>query len=117
MMSISRPIITAMRRAYLRWALIFVLGAMLGGHVTELFDHWDHTAQTGRDVDYTVVAVAACLGVVFAISKKLVFAALRLFATFRPPATIGQMASAFRMTSLDPLATGPPVSSLSPLRI
>jgi hypothetical protein len=44
---------------------------MVGGQITELFDPWDHTLQTGRDVDYTVVIVAACLGVVFAAAKGL----------------------------------------------
>ena len=79
MKSSGRPIITAMRREYLRWALILVLGVMLGGHVTELFDHWDHTLQTGRDVDYTVVIIAACVGVVFAVGKKFVAACVGVF--------------------------------------
>jgi hypothetical protein len=49
-----------------------LLMAMLGGHITELFDRWDHTLQTGTDVDYTVVIIAACVGVVFAVAKILI---------------------------------------------
>jgi hypothetical protein len=51
-----------MRNALVRWALVTVLAAMSGGQVTELFDHWDHTSQTGQDVDYTVALIATCIG-------------------------------------------------------
>jgi len=50
---------------------------MLGGHITELFDRWDHTLRSGQEADYTVVFVAACLGVAFVGIKNLVFAFTR----------------------------------------
>ena len=106
-----------MRKTLLRSVVLIVLAGMLGGQITELFDHWDHTAQSGQDVDYTVVIVAACLGVVFAAGKKLVCAALRLLVSVMPPASTGQLFSGFRMISSEPFATGPPISNLSPLRI
>ncbi|GAC1437666.1 MAG: hypothetical protein NVS1B11_21190 [Terriglobales bacterium] len=106
-----------MRKTVLRSAALIILAGMLGGQITELFDHWDHTAQTGRDVDYTVVIVAACLGVVFAVGEKVVCAVLRLLLTLRPQAILRPMVSAFRTISVEPFATGPPTSSLSPLRI
>jgi len=31
----------------------------------ELFDHWDHTAKTGSDTEYTLVALALCVGLLF----------------------------------------------------
>jgi hypothetical protein len=32
---------------------------IVGGHITELFDHWDHTLETGTEIDFAVVLVAA----------------------------------------------------------
>src|SRR6185437_16806039 len=55
----------------LRCVVLIALAAMLAGHVTELFDHWDHTLRTGKDADYTMVMVAACVGLAFAIAKRL----------------------------------------------
>lgn len=55
----------------LRCVVLIALAAMLAGHVTELFDHWDHTLRTGKDADYTMVMVAACAGFAFAIAKRL----------------------------------------------
>lgn len=48
-----------MRPAVLHALALLALLMILGGHVTELFDHWDRTLQTGREIDYTVVVVAA----------------------------------------------------------
>ena len=64
--------IVSVRRILLHWAVLIILAAMLGGHMTELFDHWENTLQTGSDVDYTVVILAACAGVVFVAAKNLV---------------------------------------------
>ena len=66
------PTIVPMRRMLLRWPVLIILVAMFGGHVTELFDRWDNTLQTGRDIDYSIVIVAACVGVVFAAAKGLI---------------------------------------------
>jgi hypothetical protein len=49
--------------------MLFLIAAMFGGHVTELFDRWDHTMRTGKDADYAVVVIAACAGVVFVAAK------------------------------------------------
>ncbi len=40
--------------------------------ILELFDHWDHTAETGNDTEYTFVIVALCMGVAYAFAR-LVF--------------------------------------------
>lgn len=59
-----------MRKVLLRSAVLFIMAAMLGGHVTELFDRWDHTLRTGKDADYTVVLVAACAGAAFIAGRS-----------------------------------------------
>jgi len=46
--------------------------AIVGGHISELFDRWENTLETGRDIDYSIVIVAACAGVVFAAAKGLI---------------------------------------------
>ena len=52
--------------------LVLVL-AIVGGHLTELFDRWDDTLRTGKDADYAIVLVCACAGatVLAANSVKL----------------------------------------------
>jgi hypothetical protein len=105
-----------MRKTLLDTAALIVLAGVLGGQITELFDHWDHTLQTGRDVDYTVVIIAACVGVVFAVAKKLVSAWMRLFGPARLLQISAPAFPGFR-ASPEPLDTGPPPLSLSPLRI
>ena len=78
----------------LRCAVLVILAAMLAGHVTELFDHWDHTLRTGREADYTLVVLAACAGLEVVIARSLVTffrglraiessAAEQTFSTFR----------------------------------
>jgi|SRR5579859_1976002 len=105
-----------MRKTLLHSAALVVLAGMLGGHITELFDHWDQTLQTGRDVDYTVVIIAACVGVVFAVGKKLVSGCIRLFSRANLLRIATPKFPGFRATP-EPLDTGPPLLSLSSLRI
>lgn len=56
----------------LRCAVLLILAAMLSGHVSELFDHWDHTLRTGREADYTLVVIAACAGLELVVARALV---------------------------------------------
>src|SRR5579872_1948496 len=58
-----------MRGVLLRAAAVIIMVAILGGHVTELFDHWDHTLTTGQDSDYAVVLIAACAGAGFVLAR------------------------------------------------
>lgn len=105
-----------MRKTLLHSAALIVLAGMLGGQITELFDHWDHTLQTGRDVDYTVVIIAACVGVVFEVGKKLISGNIRSFSVARLQQTRKPSFPGYRVTP-ESLDTGPPLLSLSPLRI
>ncbi len=53
----------------------------LGCPILEMFDHWDHTAKTGSDSEYTFVALASCIGLAYAfapvISKVLSLTGIR----------------------------------------
>ena len=40
--------------------------------VLEMFDHWDHTLQTGNDTEYTLVLLALCTGMVCALAQRIV---------------------------------------------
>jgi hypothetical protein len=102
-------------RILLRWAVLITLAAMLAGHVTELFDHWDRTLQTGREVDYTIVIVAACAGVVFVVAKRLVVLFLHLPGQKDSPVqkSFSLLQTIFREIS----AVGPSPPPLLPLRI
>jgi hypothetical protein len=40
--------------------------------VVEMFDHWDHTLQTGNDTEYTLVFLALCVGMVCALARLIV---------------------------------------------
>lgn len=46
-----------------------------------MFDHWDHTAKTGSDSEYTFVALASCVGLAYAfapvVSKAITLSAIR----------------------------------------
>jgi hypothetical protein len=35
----------------------------------EMFDYWDHTAQTGSDTEYIFVVIALCVGVMFTFAR------------------------------------------------
>src|ERR1700730_2597269 len=38
----------------------------------EMFDNWDHTAQTGNDTEYALVVLALCVGVVYTLARLIV---------------------------------------------
>jgi hypothetical protein len=104
-----------MLRGALRWAVVIVVISMLGGHVTELFDRWDHTLRTGKDADYAVVMVAACTGLAFAIAKRLLsfFRGLRV----EKNSPVERSSSPFQVRFAETSATGPSPPLLLSLRI
>jgi hypothetical protein len=51
------------RASFLMVTLILVV--CLVCPLTELFDQWDHTLQTGNDSEYTLVILALCVGAAF----------------------------------------------------
>jgi hypothetical protein len=37
--------------------------------LVEMFDHWDHTLQTGNDTEYALVVLALCVGVAYRLAR------------------------------------------------
>jgi hypothetical protein len=93
-----------------------LLVAMLGGHITELFDGWDRTLRTGQDIDYSVVVVAACLGVAFIAIKKLALVFGRLLGAGNPPISL-QLFPILQCSIAETPATGPSPPLPTPIRI
>ena len=107
--------IIPVRRTLLRWAVLITLVAMLGGHVTEMFDRWENTLQTGRDIDFNVVIVAACAGIVFVVAKSLVV--LFRQSSKHEDSPVQQSLSLFQTIFPEIAAAGPSPPPLLPLRI
>ena len=106
-------IITAMRRVLLRSVVVLAVVIMLCGHVTELFDYWDHTLTTGRDTDYSIVFIAACAGFVLVVANYVTSLRSRSRASESSP--IMQLFSVFRTTLPHTSATGlspPPILAI-----
>ena len=99
----------------LRCLVLVTLAAMLAGHVSELFDHWDHTLRTGKDADYAVVMVAGCAGFVFAVAKRLLARVRGLQRVERLPLPPGCPFSSAISAEISPIGPSPPL--LSALRI
>lgn len=39
--------------------------------LVEMFDHWDHTVQTGIDTEYTFVVLGLCVGVAYTFARSV----------------------------------------------
>lgn len=55
------------RPRLLQFVALCLLMVCLCGHVTETFDFWDHTLQTGSDIEYSLVILALVAGAGFGI--------------------------------------------------
>jgi len=64
-------IIPTMRSRLLHVGIVFILVVCLVCPLVELFDHWDHTIQTGSDTEYTLVILALCAGAVYSFSRLI----------------------------------------------
>lgn len=51
-----------------RYCVVLIVTACLWGHVSEVFDTWDHSFQTGNDIEYSVVLLALVTGAVLALA-------------------------------------------------
>jgi hypothetical protein len=47
---------------------MLILTLCIWGHVSELFDHWDNTFKTGKDIEYSTVIVVLVAGAVIAFT-------------------------------------------------
>ncbi len=64
-------IIPTMRSRLLHVGIVFILVVCLFSPLVELFDHWDHTLQTGNDTEYTLVILALCVGVAYSFARLI----------------------------------------------
>ncbi len=70
-----------MRRNWARVIIAIVLLTCVVCPVLELFDHWDHTFQTGNDTEYNFVVLGLCVGVAYAFARFVLGFPLLEFAT------------------------------------
>jgi len=72
-----------MRGWLLQLAAALIMVVCLGSCVSEIFDHWDHTMQTGHDTESTLVMLASLAGAVLVMARVVVAAAPRTCPVFR----------------------------------
>ncbi len=60
-----------MSRRLVKVAILLLVLICLWGHVSEIFDHWDQTLQTGSDSEYSLVLLALSAGAVLALAEQL----------------------------------------------
>ena len=51
-----------MRSRVIGVLVLLVVLVVLGAQISELFDSWDNTLQTGNDIEFNLTLVALCLG-------------------------------------------------------
>lgn len=68
-MTLRGDMIPTMRSRLLHVGIVFVLVVCLVCPLVELFDHWDHTIQTGNDTEYTLVILALCIGAAYSFTR------------------------------------------------
>jgi hypothetical protein len=62
-----------------RFAVAVILTICLVCPLVEIFDHWDHTIQTGQDVEYTLVLLALCMGATYSFARFILTCSLSGF--------------------------------------
>lgn len=83
------------------------------GHLSELFDKWDHTLQTGSDIEYTSVIVVLVVGaVIVSALHSLLLRRRRSMASTLVSSLVGTVQLPFA-TPVLPTSSPPP----TPLRI
>ncbi len=71
--------------------------------LVEIFDHWDHTIQTGNDTEYALVVLTLCVGVTFSFSRFIPKSRLARIITrivFTPFVECSLRSAQFSFTSL-----------------
>ena len=70
----------SVRRLLVRIVGILVIGTCVVCPILEMFDHWDRTAQTGKDTESTLVVVALSAGLLIPATGIVALPCLRLVA-------------------------------------
>jgi MFS-type transporter involved in bile tolerance (Atg22 family) len=60
-----------MRFSASRTIVTLALAVCIVCPVIEMFDHWDHTLQTGSETEYTFVILGLCIGVTYAFARAV----------------------------------------------
>jgi hypothetical protein len=60
-----------MKSRFPRGVITLVLAICFVCPLIEMFDHWDHTIQTGNDTEYALVVVAICVGASYAFVQAV----------------------------------------------
>src|SRR5258707_6243119 len=89
------------RLRLLQFVALCLLAVCLCGHVAETFDFWDHTLQTGSDIEYSVVIVALVAGAVFGLAHAAAI-------VMRPVSLMSCLSSSFVPSSF---CAPPPLAS------
>ena len=61
-----------MRRKIPCTVVVLVVVILLGTQVSELFDTWDNTMQTGNDIEFSLTVIAVCIGACLLVASLLV---------------------------------------------
>jgi hypothetical protein len=56
-----------MRRRTVTALVALVIATIFLCPISEMLDHWDHTAKTGKDTESTLMLVAECAGAAIAV--------------------------------------------------
>lgn len=67
----------------IQFGTTLILTLCVWGHVSEIFDRWDNTFQTGYDIEYSTVIVVLVAGAVIAFAYVAAALIRRLSATSR----------------------------------
>jgi hypothetical protein len=71
------------RPRLIQFGTTLILTLCVWGHVSEIFDHWDNTFQTGYDIEYSTVIVVLVTGAVIAFAHVAAALIRRVSATPR----------------------------------
>src|SRR4029077_7735586 len=77
-----KPRVTV-RRKLIEIGAVLILAVCVGGHVSEIFDNWDHTLQTGNDIEYSTFIVALIAGAVLGSAQVAAMLMRAASVTFR----------------------------------
>jgi hypothetical protein len=99
-----------MRQRMIHYVAMLILMFCVWGHVSEAFDHWDNTFQTGSDVEYGTVFVVLVVGAAVAFIR-IVARALPTFSAccYVPPLFLAPTVPARRTAALSNHSPPPPL--------
>lgn len=101
-----------MRRRLTQVVGVLVVATCLACPISEMFDHWDHTARTGKDTESTLVLVALSVGMMFPSAAMVALPAIGRVATGRLLPIRLHVDVPARVEAFDAMSNSPP-----PLRI